>query len=203
MSFNSLDRILNLLQQQPGWEQYQQYQQVMSCWQQAIDPKLAQHTRPLYISRQVLWVAISSYSLSQELSLQRFSLLKRLNHQLSFVLKDIRFSPQHWYQSKNTATSLTQSHPSQIEISSTEMELVNSPPAQELKTAVQRWQQIIQMRSQNLPSCPQCGCATPVGELERWQLCCHCISQKWAAESSVSGVDFKLNKQQQEKEKQP
>jgi predicted nucleic acid-binding Zn ribbon protein len=198
MSFNSLDRILALLEQQPGWEQYQQYCQVVDCWQQVVDQKLLQHTRPLYVSRQILWVAISSYSLAQELSLQRFSLLQKLNHQLSFVLKDIRFSPQHWYQSKNLASNSTSSsHPSQIEISQTENKILNSPPAKDLNTAVQRWQKILQERSQHLPTCPQCGCATPLGELERWQLCCHCISQKWAAESHFSTANLAINNQQQ------
>lgn len=198
MSFNSLDRIIALLEQQPGWEQYQQYRQVVDCWQQVIDQKLAQHTRPLYISRQILWVAISSYSLAQELSLQRFYLLKKLNHQLSFVLKDIRFSPQHWYQSKNSASNSTQSsHPSQIEISQTENKIVNSAPAKDLNTAVQRWQKILQERSQNLPTCPQCGCPTPLGELERWQLCCHCISQKWATESHLRTANLEVNNKQQ------
>jgi predicted nucleic acid-binding Zn ribbon protein len=194
MSFNSIDRVLVFLEQQPGWEHYQQYRQVLDCWEQVVEQKLARHTRPSYISKQILWVAIDNYSLAQELSLQRFSLLKKLNHKLSFTLKDIRFSPQQWYQGKNLSTESTQSsHPSQIEISQAEIEIVNSPPAKELQTALERWQKRLKARTQTLPTCPQCGCPTPPGELERWQLCCHCISQKWAAKSPVSTGTLKVN----------
>ena len=98
MHFNSVEQILAQLEQQPGWEKFKEYRQLLKCWNNSVDRTTAKHTRPLYITRQVLWVAASSAARAQELSFQRYTLLKRLNKQLPFVLKDIRFSSSQWHQ---------------------------------------------------------------------------------------------------------
>ena len=58
--------------------------------------KISQNTRPLYFSREVFGIATSSAVWAQELTLQRYSLLKRVNQQLNFNVKDIRFTPARW-----------------------------------------------------------------------------------------------------------
>ncbi len=84
MHFNSVEQILTQLEQQPGWEKFREYRQLLKYWDNTVNQQIGEHTRPLYITRQVLWVATSSAARAQELSFQRYSLLKRLNKQLTF-----------------------------------------------------------------------------------------------------------------------
>lgn len=197
---NSIDRILEKLEQQPGWEQYQQYRRLLKCWHAVVDGKIAENSRPLYVAREILWVATSSSTWAQEISLRRYNLLKKLNAQLPFQLIDLRCSPAGWHQNKNARTftnSLStdlQQHPSKVAIAPTTF----SPPtdnnsqidtptsnsgngkSQQLAASFQRWAQIMQVRSHNLPLCPQCQIPTPHGELQRWGLCHYCAAQKWS-----------------------
>jgi len=41
----------------------------------------------------------------------------------------------------------------------------------------ERWAEKVKLRSCALPSCPRCRCPTPIGELQRWQVCalCHAL----------------------------
>lgn len=43
----------------------------------------------------------------------------------------------------------------------------------------ERWAQGVQAQSQGLPLCPQCGCPTPPGELDRWSVCALCAAKQW------------------------
>ena len=201
MSFSSIEQILAKIQQQPGWEQYQQYCQLLECWQKTVNKTTAKYTRPLYVKRDVLWVATSSSARAQELSFQRYYLLKKLNSQLPFSLKDIRFSASQWNSisqqnqkqdsaaivNKNkTATNLN----SKKNIKSTpalNSETVNSKPlinklSNDPQAAVRRWIELAQARSNSLRSCPKCESPTPEAELKRWNLCHHCIAKKWSIE---------------------
>ena len=187
MFFSSLEQTLAQITNQPGWEKYQQYRQLLECWQKIVSKKIAQQTRPLYINRQVLWVATSSSVWAQELTLQRYTLLKQLNSQLAFSLKDIRFSPSQWQQTgdRNLLAQNSQDrhslHPSYISINTAQIDadnlpLVNNDP----QAVVQRWLNVLQKRGANLSLCPQCHSPTPEGELKRWFLCCHCAAKKWS-----------------------
>ena len=194
MFSNSLKNILQHLAQQPGWEQYRQHQEVMECWSKIINPKIAQNTRPRFISRQILWVATSSSVWAQELSLQRYSLLKKLNSQLTFTLSDIRFSSVDWHKSSENlplkkedevkkAKNLAISAKNKTFI---DKKLENDPEINDPKIALQKWLKNLKNRadSPTIPffPCPQCGSPTPASELERWQVCCHCVADKWSLE---------------------
>jgi predicted nucleic acid-binding Zn ribbon protein len=190
MSFDSVDRIFAALEKQPGWEVQQQYRRLVQCWEAVVDPKVQQQTRPLYLVRNVLWVATSSSVWAQNLSFQRYSLLKRLNALLSEPLVDIRFSTAQWHNSKpfsasSDSPSLSQEqHPSAI-ATNLEQSLADELP-QGKKTpeaAFQHWAAGIEARSQNLPLCPRCECPTPPGELERWTICAYCVAKQWSSES--------------------
>ena len=98
MSFKSLDNLLTTLQQQPQWESYHYYRQVLTIWETVLDPAILSYTKPLAIRRQVLWVATLSPVWAQNLTLQRYGLLKKLNSQLTQPLTDIRFSAALWHQ---------------------------------------------------------------------------------------------------------
>jgi predicted nucleic acid-binding Zn ribbon protein len=177
MSFDSIDRILKEIEQQPGWELQQQYRLLLQCWSSIVEPKVALHTRPLYVMRKVLWVATSSSVWAQNLSMQRYSLLKKLNAKLSEQLIDIRFSPAKWHSKKSSSTESHKIEPVN------EARVVFSPTEENTsKTTFQRWSDLIKARSQNFPVCPQCQSPTPPEELQRWQVCAYCATQQWTQE---------------------
>ena len=194
MFSNSLKNILHQLSQQPEWEQYKQYCEVKECWQKIINPKIAQNSRPKSISRQILSVATSSSVWAQELSLQRYSLLKKLNAQLSFTLTDIRFSPASWTELSPTTPSQTKNDIANEQKMSSSLEnrlnttkkVENNQKFDDPKIALKRWLERIKTRAESATQpyllCPQCGCFTPIAELERWQVCSHCIAKKWSLE---------------------
>jgi predicted nucleic acid-binding Zn ribbon protein len=196
-SLNSLDRILEKLEQQPGWEQYQQYRCLLQGWHAVVDSKIAENARPLYVARKILWVATSSSTWAQEISLRRYNLLKKLNTQLPFELVDLRCSPAGWHKQTvipaNHLSTEQQQHPSQVAIDLTTSPVTehNLPidtstsnsgnkESQQLTASFQRWAKTIQARSHNLPLCPQCHSPTPNGELQRWDVCYYCTAQKWS-----------------------
>lgn len=184
MSFNSLIKLLEAIERQPGWEQQQQYRRLLQCWEEAIEERIRLNARPLYIARKVLWVATSSSVWAQTLSLQRYTLLGKLNPKLSEQLVDIRFSPARWYEgnrANSTLSSIEQNHPSSIENNIVESE-VSASDGETPQAALKRWRERIKIRSQKLSLCPQCHCPTPEGELLRWDVCCHCAAKQWRSE---------------------
>lgn len=197
MHFNSVEQILTQLEQQPGWEKFRKYRQLLKCWDKTVNRRTAQHTRPLYINRQVLYIATSSAARAQELSFQRYTLLKRLNKQLTFELKDLHFSSSQWHQK----TYLPEIQPSlfrpgkrqqsQVDsgssISVTQAdESCNSANLSSSKdraiNAAQRWLNSIKHQSYTNILCPECNCLTSNEELARWNSCYHCIARKWSEE---------------------
>ena len=187
MSFNSLHNVLETIEKQPSWKIQQEHRHLVKCWQSVIEPKIALHTRPLYMARKIFWVATSSSVWAQTLSLKRHTLLKKLNALLPYKLIDIRFSSAHWHQQNQSQrdssnTQATQrKDPSKMEnneviISSlSSLDDDNSNP----KAAFERWAKVIKKRSQQLPPCPHCQCPTPLSELQRWNLCSHCVAKQW------------------------
>lgn len=185
MAFDSLDRLLKSLEQQPGWAEYQRYCRLCQYWDKIIDSNVAPHTRPLYVQRNLLWVATSSAVWAQHLSLQRYSLLEKINTQFPREpLVNIRFSSAQWHDSPLfTGTPLESSHPSEIALPNPPPQTSPEQLATTPEAAFQRWTELIKARSQGLPLCPQCHCPTPPGELKRWSLCMHCATQQWQKNS--------------------
>lgn len=196
MHFNSVEQVLNQLETQPGWESFRQHRQLLKCWDRTVNQKIAQHTRPLYINRQILYIATDSAARAQELSFQRYTLLKRLNQQLTFKIKDIRFSSSQWHQktyqqtertilftisdlqkTKAKANSTTGSSSSQKNRESEAKGNIISPQ-QKAKNAVLDW---LKRKERRTPAffCPKCQAATSKEEIARWNLCHHCIAQQW------------------------
>ncbi len=187
MSLNSLDRLLETLTAQPSWDKYQQYRALLQCWETVIEAQIVQQTRPLYIQRQVLWVATSSAVWAQQLSLQRPTLLQQLNAHLREPLVDIRFSSANWYAANlEMSASSLEAHPSSVETQGEFSSKDISPTETTPQAAFQRWANVIQARSQHLASCPRCHCPTPSGELDRWSVCSHCAVQRWADGETIN-----------------
>lgn len=173
MSFGSLEQILAAIAKQPGWEKQQLYQRLLESWSVVVTPQAREHSRPLYISRQVLWVATSSAVWAQHLSLLRMSLLKKLTPLLgNEPLSDIRFSCVNWHNQSLTATridssSILEQHPSSIIIEPRQSK-------EHYESAFESWTSFRNSLSQHLPLCLECQCPTPPGEIARWGVCSYC-----------------------------
>lgn len=181
MFLNPLDRILKQVIQQPEWDKYREYYQIVNCWQQVVNQQVAKHTRPLYVDRQTLYVATSSAVWAQELALQRYSLIKKLNTRLNFTIKDIRFSPARWQNKQKKEVievPLQEVNLNKLRVEKAENNLEETE-TKNANAAIQSWLENIKKSSQNLATCPQCQSLTPQAEFERWQMCRYCIAQKW------------------------
>jgi predicted nucleic acid-binding Zn ribbon protein len=183
MSLRSVEEILKFVTQQPNWETYRQYCHLVECWRSLVSPQVLQHTRPLAISRQVLWVATSSAAWAQNMALQRYSLLNRLNPMLAEPLADIRFSSALWHNIPPNPSDGTkavpsgQPHPSDLPSNWLADEKDALSNDDRSGTSFDRWVEKIRLRAQNLPSCPRCQAPTPPGELQRWNCCALCANR--------------------------
>jgi predicted nucleic acid-binding Zn ribbon protein len=188
MTFNSLEQTIQKLLLAPEWEKQRYYLLARDCWYKTVNAKIAHHTRPLSVDRQILYVATQSAPWAQTLSLQRDRLLKQLNSQLPFTLLELRFSTVNWQVKQSDRPQETiASRPSSIVLPNSpetpakplnsENKLEELPCGKTPPEALERWLRIIEIRSQSLPLCPCCHVATPVGELERWGVCAYCFAQ--------------------------
>lgn len=208
--FNSVEQILTQLESQPGWEKLREHRQLLKCWEKVVNQQTAQHTRPLYINRQIFYIATSSAARAQELSFQRYTLLKRLNQQqLTAEIKDLRFSSSQWHQhnpGQDSQALFTISdrqkrdhahrqawvspNRHQTKISSDSLVILKEnekvedqlSPQDRAKNAAQRCLRIIEQRSKATLACPKCNSLISQAELSRWNLCHHCVAQKWSKE---------------------
>lgn len=180
MSFDSLERVIKEIEKQPGWEIQQQYRLLLQCWNSVVPPQAASHARPLYIARQILWVATSSSVWAQNLSMQRYSLLKKLNACSDFELSDIKFSPAKWHDRAPSPAGDVNSRALEQSDRTSSKDLTIE--AKDARTAFGQWAEAIRHRLQNSPLCPRCQCATPERELQRWNTCAFCAAGQWSKE---------------------
>ncbi|MGL5835589.1 MAG: DciA family protein, partial [Waterburya sp.] len=175
-----------------------------------VNQQTAQHTRPLYINRQILYVATASAARAQELAFQRYALLKRLNQQQQLIseikdeIKDIRFSSSQWHQptySQETQVALfTISDRQKTKIAIAPVFALKQAnkrakadnslnylsdslsPSEQAKKAAQRCLGSMEQKLETTLTCPKCNSLISQAELNRWKLCHHCVAQKWSEE---------------------
>lgn len=187
MALVSLRRAVDFLSSDETWKSQRQFQNLVDCWPEIVGAVVAAQTRPFAIQRQTLQVGASSSVWAQTLMFERTRILEKLNIRLGLTLSDIRFSTVYWYsRSESFAPPLVpqvwDEHPSRVGELQTKPDSsttgVASAPA-DSRQAFRQWSQTIQTQCQHLPLCPKCQCPTPEGELRRWSICSHCISQSW------------------------
>jgi predicted nucleic acid-binding Zn ribbon protein len=183
MALVPLRRAVDFLSHEDTWKSQRQFQQVVDCWPELVGAVVAAQTRPYAIQRQTLQVGASSAVWAQTLMFERIRILEKLNACLDLSLSDIRFSTVYWYsRSEGVAPPLVpevwSDHPSRVGEGKAKTSLKTQPPA-DSGQAFQQWSQTIQSQCRHLPLCPKCQCPTPEGELRRWSVCSHCISQSW------------------------
>lgn len=186
MDFDSLHRVLGALENQPAWQERQQFKRLLVRWSEVVGPVVAQQTKPIAVQRGVLNVATSSPAWAQNLIFERQRLVEKLNAQLHLSLKDIRFSTAQWQGSRQKPNSAQlngsdesnpwRDHPCYFEpIQPARRDRPpHSDPKPTPEDAFQQWAVRMQQRSQHLPLCPRCACPTPPGELQRWSVCALC-----------------------------
>lgn len=187
MALYSIDKLLNQILSQPQWEKQRRYHELTKFWYQVVNHKIAQHTRPVSLKDDVLFIATSSSSWSQDLNLQRRSLIIKINRRVESPIKDLHFASVKWYQ--NQSISLDEEdnnkeHPSTIfpEFS------FNLLPADNPQEALKKWLEIIKKRAITWEICPRCQTNCPEGELKRWGICAVCFQQ----ENSSKNLEFRM-----------
>lgn len=181
MALKPINDILGVLEQQAQWQE-QPLQKLLPIWAKVVGPKVAAHTRPLSIQRQVLWVATSSAAWAQNLTFGRQTLILKLNQNLPQPLLDIRFSTAGWPLRPEVAQPppvLPQDHPSYLGQQNNYRDNKNHN-IHNVDSAFGAWAKKMQMRSHNLPLCPKCQSPTPPGELQRWYVCSICAAKQFA-----------------------
>ncbi|MGI0482761.1 DUF721 domain-containing protein [Geminocystis sp. CENA526] len=176
MTFYSIDKLLNTILAQPTWEKQRKYHQLTKCWYQVVNHKVAQHTRPISLSNDILYIATASSAWAQDLNLQRRSLMIKINRRMDFTIEDLRFASVKWYQNNTISVDRedkSKEHPSTI-ISDSSLNLL---PVDNPQEALQIWFNTIKKREQKFFTCPRCNTKCPEGELKRWGYCAICFQK--------------------------
>jgi predicted nucleic acid-binding Zn ribbon protein len=195
MSLSTLGQVIDLIQSKESWQHHRQFLQIVEHWPHVVGESVAQQTRPSGVYRQVLQVAVSSSVWSQALVFERRRILAKLNPMLvgsAPPLADIHFSTAKWSSLPNQTTNkaglgavkasepseLMQQHPSFMQ-SPRSMPQANANQPTTALEAFQRWSNAVKHSTAHLPKCPCCSCATPSGELSRWQMCRTCARHEF------------------------
>ncbi|MEB3250789.1 MAG: DciA family protein [Cyanobacteriota bacterium] len=200
MPLDSLASLINQFEQQPAWRGQAAFRQVLYGWQTAVGTAVARQAIPVRLDRQVLYVAVANAMWGQTLTLERLTILDKLNHQLSLSLKDIRFSVGDWYRRPTSRVSPApanptplptwlQHHPS-FEVSlltAAPTAIATDQPRPTTAEAFQRWAQRNQRQVAQWQLCPRCHSPSPPGELDRWQCCSLCAAQGFGQTRGRSG----------------
>jgi predicted nucleic acid-binding Zn ribbon protein len=173
MSFKSLERSIKKWEDRPELQQLHQFRQIATSWLDVVGAPVAKNSRPHALNRGVLFVATSSSTWAQHLTLQRSRILTKLNPLLSEPITEIRFATAQWQNRVLTPTEQSSASPD-LEKSTHILSEVNDPV-----TAFENWAEVMQKRSQHLPLCPGCQCPTPHPEIERWGICALCSAKNF------------------------
>lgn len=180
MVLESLEGLIQGLENQASWQTQRQFRQVLQHWPKAVGYAVARKTRPINIQRGTLYVATATAAWAQTLAYERLHILSKLNRHQHQPLKGIRFSSAQWAQalpSLNPASVIATQHPSYIgEV--TNLDAIAPNPKTPIE-AFQRWASTIRQIQSTQAICSQCRCRCPQGELDRWAICALCATKQW------------------------
>lgn len=195
MSLTGLPNILHDIQSRTSWQQRCQYLLIVEKWADIVGESVAKQTSPLGVYQKSLQVAVSSPVWSQALTFERVRLLAKINALLgssnSLAIADIHFSTAKWathQQDLEQRKVVTEDHPSYLPAIATESanhqvnrrsnpkihKLETPKPPETASEAFQRWQEVMQLRTHQMPKCPRCDRPALTGEISRWQMCRVC-----------------------------
>ncbi|MFM7221369.1 MAG: DciA family protein [Nodosilinea sp.] len=190
MPLDSLANLINQFEQQPAWRGQAVFRRVLYGWEPVVGRAVARQAIPVRLDRQVLYVAVANAMWGQTLTLERLTILDKLNHRLNLSLKDIRFSGGDWYRRPSSSAGPAAANPIPLPTwlqhhPSFEASLLTAPaaaiaadqPRPTAGEAFQRWAQASQRQTAQWRLCPRCHSPCPPGELDRWQCCSLCAGQ--------------------------
>ncbi len=187
MPLNSLDLLLQKILAQPQWKKQKRFHELAECWFKVINSTVAKNTRPYCLRDDILVINTSNSVWSQHLSLQRYTLLKKINSLVYQPIKDLHFSPARWTTNIpviDEEADISSNHPSQIEINDYDNNYTTNKSEPSVikddtpSEAMKKWFTNLETNRQSLPLCPRCQTPTPKGELERWGICMCCFAQE-------------------------
>ncbi len=193
MSLTGLPNILHDIQSRTSWQQRCQYLLIVEKWADIVGESVAKQTCPIGVYQKSLQVAVSSPVWSQALTFERVRLLAKINKLLgsanSLAIADIHFSTAKWATHQQTLQQskvITADHPSYLPAIATDtintikknaqghqQRQVPKPP-ETASEAFQRWQEVMKLRTNQMPKCPRCDRPALMGEISRWQMCRVC-----------------------------
>lgn len=84
--------ILPGLARQNGWELQLDLHSIFGKWDAIADPDTAEHSRPLKISRGILWIEVDNSAWLQQLRYMKYQLLESINSSLrQSRIEDIKY----------------------------------------------------------------------------------------------------------------
>ena len=188
MALYAIGHVLEQLEQQPVWRSRGQFRRILNHWTELVGAAVARQARPVRIENTILYVAVINPMWAQTLTLERLTILNKLNQQHRFDLTDLRFSSGDWFRRPNPKAYLPSSslaglpdwfrqHPS-FEPGA----ISTPPPAPRPLTAEEsfrRWAALAQGLAASRVLCPDCRCPAPFGELKRWSRCSICAAKRF------------------------
>ena len=193
MSLTGLPNILHDIQARTSWQQRCQYLLIVEKWADIVGESVAKQTCPIGVYQKALQVAVSSSVWSQALTFERVRILAKINALFvgsgNLAIADIHFSTAKWATQQQTLKErkvVTEDHPSYLppaianEASPRQPKpnlkiKLETPKAPETASeAFQRWQNVMKLRTNQMPQCPRCDRPALKGEISRWQMCRVC-----------------------------
>lgn len=152
------------------------FAQLQNSWVQIVGEAVAAHSRPVRCAEGILLVAVSSAVWAQNLGYQRRLLITKLAATWpgGEPIRDIRFETTAWYapERKPRQAMLILEHPARND-------LKGKPPRESEATTLDhrldRLRTLTRWRASQLPTCPRCQMAAPLGEIARWRMCGSCV----------------------------
>ncbi len=188
MPLDAIGRVIHQLEQQPSWRSRGQFRRILERWSGIVGAAVARQTSPVRLSRQVLYVAVANPMWAQTLTLERLTILTKLNQQLQLELQDLRFSSGDWFRrtpanpgpvpdQPATIPDWLRQHPSFEPGAIVAGARSSQRPSPE--ESFQRWATLAQKLAAQRAICPECGCPCPPGELNRWSRCSVCAARRF------------------------
>jgi len=191
---NRITNILQGIQSRTSWQQRCQYLLIVEKWADIVGESVAKQTCPIGVYQKALQVAVSSSVWSQALTFERVRILAKVNALFNdsgtLAIADIHFSTAKWATQQQTLKErmvVAEDHPSYLPPA-----IANASPNRKLKPnlkinkleipkppdnaseAFQRWQEVMKLRTNQMPQCPRCDRPALTGEMSRWQMCRVC-----------------------------
>jgi predicted nucleic acid-binding Zn ribbon protein len=199
MPLDAIGRVIHQLEQQPTWRSRGQFRQILDHWPALVGAVVARQAVPVRLTGSVLSVAVVNPMWAQTLTMERLTILTKLNQQLQLDLTDLRFSSGEWF--RRSSTSATPAAASSTSVGTLPDWLRRHPsfepgaitaspsPAHSLTAleSFQRWAALAQGIANQRVLCPDCRCPCPPGELSRWSRCSVCAAQRFGRGAQAKG----------------